>query len=316
VAELKRLQTIPDAYEITGGLPTVVEQIGNSVPPQLARLLALAILNQVFGVELPFDLPLLADNQSLDTRQRKPVLTSPAGERAKAVINRIKQSHVARKPRKHSYTAVLSENFGWTFPAKHEAALHIAFVPSGEGWIISVSAKSSKKKQGFEIVITPSSTAPWGLDAPQVVLTGTEVTPKVFTGVWKAFELELFRLGIKADLVQLCGYYQYPPTFQCAMTFNDKSHGRRNWKVVSHVVAGVGVGEILSHAELGRLWRVAESKVLHYAIYLRSLGYEVRNSNTNPQIPEGHILIPYAFPTLNQMSVQLHKSLERIYGES
>lgn len=40
------------------------------------------------------------------------------------------------------------------------------------------------------------------------------------------------------------------------------------------------------------------SEVMRYAKWLRSLGYEVRNNHTNPQIPEGVWLIPYKFPTL------------------
>ena len=40
--EYKRLQTFPDDYEISGNKQTAVKQIGNSVPPQLARMMALA----------------------------------------------------------------------------------------------------------------------------------------------------------------------------------------------------------------------------------------------------------------------------------
>ena len=57
-AEYKRLQTFPDAYEISGAKPTAVKQIGNSVPPQMARMMAIAIRQQVFNTEFPFSLPL------------------------------------------------------------------------------------------------------------------------------------------------------------------------------------------------------------------------------------------------------------------
>jgi DNA (cytosine-5)-methyltransferase 1 len=55
ISELKRLQTIPDDYEIVGNRQIAIEQIGNSVPPQLGRILALSILDQVIDIELPFD---------------------------------------------------------------------------------------------------------------------------------------------------------------------------------------------------------------------------------------------------------------------
>ena len=43
VPELKRLQTFPEGYHISGGRLNVIKQLGNSVPPQLGRILALSI---------------------------------------------------------------------------------------------------------------------------------------------------------------------------------------------------------------------------------------------------------------------------------
>jgi DNA (cytosine-5)-methyltransferase 1 len=74
-------------------------------------------------------------------------------------------------------------------------------------------------------------------------------------------------------------------------------------------VEGVGAREILTAREFGRLWGVKTRVVLGHMLWLRSLGFEVRNHNTNPQIKPGAYLIPYAFPTLGPMSVQLRKSL-------
>lgn len=41
--EYKRLQTFPDDYEISGTKQIAIKQIGNSVPPQMARMMAIAI---------------------------------------------------------------------------------------------------------------------------------------------------------------------------------------------------------------------------------------------------------------------------------
>ena len=46
IPELKRLQTFPDEYHIEGSAKVVLEQIGNSVPPQMARVIAEAISDQ------------------------------------------------------------------------------------------------------------------------------------------------------------------------------------------------------------------------------------------------------------------------------
>jgi len=47
IAELKRLQTFPDEYQLIGTFGTVMEQIGNSVPPLLAKVLATSVKEQV-----------------------------------------------------------------------------------------------------------------------------------------------------------------------------------------------------------------------------------------------------------------------------
>ncbi|MGK7921380.1 MAG: hypothetical protein AB4080_15365 [Trichodesmium sp.] len=74
------------AYEIVGNPSVCIEQIGNSVPPQLGRILALSILEQVMGVKLPFSLQYLSATQQLGFRQRKRLLTKRYAEKANVVI--------------------------------------------------------------------------------------------------------------------------------------------------------------------------------------------------------------------------------------
>ena len=50
VRELCRLQTIPDDYEIRGGITSRQRQVGNAVPPAIGELLGLEIRRQFFGV--------------------------------------------------------------------------------------------------------------------------------------------------------------------------------------------------------------------------------------------------------------------------
>jgi DNA (cytosine-5)-methyltransferase 1 len=47
LAELKRLQTFPDNYELVGGYGKALEQIGNSVPPRLAFVIATSVREQL-----------------------------------------------------------------------------------------------------------------------------------------------------------------------------------------------------------------------------------------------------------------------------
>jgi DNA (cytosine-5)-methyltransferase 1 len=98
------------------------------------------------------------------------------------------------------------------------------------------------------------------------------------------------------------------------MTFAEP--GDMRWRVLQGVVAGIGTREILTGRQIAGLWQCREREILRCMLWLRSLAYEARNNHTNPQIPRGSYLIPYAFPTLNPMSVQVRKSLVAPSGNS
>ncbi len=76
ISEFKRLQTTPDEYTIVGGRQAILHQIGNSVPSQVGRILALAVLDQVFGVSPPCPISYLTATHTLGFRKRKRDLTS------------------------------------------------------------------------------------------------------------------------------------------------------------------------------------------------------------------------------------------------
>jgi DNA (cytosine-5)-methyltransferase 1 len=80
------------------------------------------------------------------------------------------------------------------------------------------------------------------------------------------------------------------------------------WRVVQCVTRCIGTAAQLTATEFAELWGVKED-VFFYLQSLKAMGYEVRSHNTNPQIPAGKYLIPYAFPTLNSHSVQLRKTI-------
>jgi len=127
IGELKRLQTFPDNYFIAGGRLAVIEQIGNSVPPQFGRMLALAVLDQLFDIPLPFKIDYLSPQEVLSFKQRKSYLTKLYREKAKMAIEELyagrKASHeeieitnttetrVIDKPIVHK--AYLGKDFSW-----------------------------------------------------------------------------------------------------------------------------------------------------------------------------------------------------------
>ena len=128
-----------------------------------------------------------------------------------------------------------------------------------------------------------------------------------FTIAWKAFERELITNSIKADLVQLNGYYQYTPKLCCTCILH-RDFPYRN--ILESIVAGENVTDIVYEDYLSDVWNIPKERIVDVAEFLRKLGYEIRNHMTNPQIEKGSWLIPYAFPTLTPLSVQLRKKVQ------
>ncbi len=302
--ELKRLQTFPDSYHVTGTRLVAIQQLGNSVPPQLARVLALSILSQVFGMRLPFDLPLLSANETLSFRQRKASKTKIYKEKAlKAIANMEKPASPMRFKEKH-YNAGITADFELV-----ESGSYSVSVEESKGELVIEVSADLPSNSSFEIAIAPVNGNVWNLCHPKVRLKTNSLAEETFIIAWKAFERELIESGKKADLVQLHGYYQYAPSFKATMMIDGPAQTDPKWTTVARVVSGQWCRLNYSDTQLAAVWEVPQEEVLALGLFLRQIGYEIRNSKTNPQVPEGHYLIPYPFPTLNRMSVQLRKSL-------
>lgn len=75
--ELKRLQTFPDNYDVTGTLTEVQRQIGNAVPSALGEVLALEIRRQLLDHRIISVRPTLIPPKRLPIPKAEPVLPVP-----------------------------------------------------------------------------------------------------------------------------------------------------------------------------------------------------------------------------------------------
>lgn len=303
--EYKRLQTFPDDYQISGKKQVAVKQIGNSVPPQLARMMAIAIRGQVFGTKFPFELSLLEEDEVLSFRKRKHDLSELYKIKAEKAIKKIKRVGDTL-PDSHTYFSSLNSHFRYKKVSKKEADYKIN-VAWGTQLTITVSPLiKNNKTDSAKIIIKPKDKG-WNIGVKSVILIiQTSLAPGL-TVAWKAFEQELVVNAIKADLVQLNGYYQYPSKLHIQA---ELPQTEKYVESLYSVLTSQGIPHFKSSNELASDWQVPADEVINVAEYLRTLGYEIRNHATNPQIGEDQWLIPYAFPTLSPLSVQLWKKLK------
>lgn len=303
LAEYKRLQTFPDDYRISGNKQIAVKQIGNSVPPQLGRMMAIAIRQQVFGGGFPFELSLLGDDEELSFRKNKRKLTQSYKEKAAAAIAMLSQGE-RKLPTSRDYECNISPDFKFERLENKPGQYHVSALWADD---LTVEVRPSGENPDLAMTIeVRSSGDDWkiGVDSVRLKIYSFEIG--AFTLAWKAFEKELIDNKLKADLVQLNGYYQYEPRLTCSVS-HVASYPHAN--VVKSVLEGNNVASIVGTACLAEAWDVKPEEVILAAEHLKSLGYEVRNNSTNPQIEKGNWLIPYAFPTLTHLSVQLWKKL-------
>ena len=228
VAEMKRLQTIPDAYEIVGKHQVCIEQIGNSVPPQIGRMLALSILHQVMGVNLPFPMHYMPEYKELNFRKRKRLLTEQYSAKAKEAIMKIDASTLIDATQQSQLVEdeklwFLSSSFALTKQKLPDSVpIQVHYNLSQAEWVLHAWREDTEETQDcYSIHITPSKKANWPLHQKSIILKGGDFTGEALTALWKAFEeLVCQHYGI-ADLVQLFGYYQYSASHHGKLEFKD-----------------------------------------------------------------------------------------------
>ena len=303
--EYKRLQSFPDCYHISGSKQIAVKQIGNSVPPQLARIMAIAVQQQVFNVKFPFELSLLDENEILTFRKRKSALSESYRKKAQKFLSNSRNVDTVRGFSRR-YFCNISDNFQFEM-TEEDKAIFEANIVWGKGLTITIFEKfSSSIESRMKVLITPNM-GKWPLAVEYVELCINSVRNLAFTAAWKAFELELVQNCIKADIVQLNGYYQYIPKLRCKCEYQaDYPFG----SILKNILEGNAISKIQNTQELAEKLNIQGSDVLLVSEHLKSIGYEIRNHFTNPQIEIDNWLIPYSFPTLTPRSVQLRKKLQ------
>ena len=314
LAELKRLQTFPDDYELLGSRRVAFRQLGNAVPPQLGRVLAIAIRKQLFSEPSPVVLDYLQPGDDTRLHRPKHLKTKIYGQRAAEGHAGIAK-HAPVSSGTWEGKRFLTETFGWqTTP---EFGAHVFVVKAkleSEIWTIRLKQAmgSTPQRIHYTLTLRPSIGQSWPLELKEVRLQGSDWSTSMFTACWKAFEEILREKASLSDLVQLSGYYYYPQRITVQLR-PQKGITTPSWfSVVERVAVGHGVGVLLDEKNLAESWNISELEVSDKLVLLRKLGFEVRSHHINPQIPSGHYLVPYSFPSLSYNSPQRRKELNGV----
>lgn len=308
VEELQRLQTFPANYTIMGNYQKVIHQIGNSVPPQLARVLAISISQQVFNQTLPFQLQLMPDGYPLGFRARKSKLTKVYAQKAAEAISKIPKD-LDKQPieKKGSFFGKLTDDLQLIaeYNSNHGLSSFVIDYSISDGkWTIKLFDNNKNDNIIYEMFIVPRKLEK-SPEVESICLKSFSRKEKSILALWKSLEKLVNEVELKDDLVQLFGYYQYKQRYTATIKIYDSSLEKKSfWRIFSRISEGYGVGKLLPIVELSQIYSIQPESLLSELRTLKRLGFEIRNNNTNQQIPNGMILIPYAFPSLNERSLQ------------
>lgn len=303
IKELKRLQTFPDNYEINGSKMIKIKQIGNSVPPQFARILALSIRDQVFNLTMPFKLNYMSKNYKLSFNKYKRNLSKTYYNEVIAKFKNTKNQSLSLK-NSHRFVN-LNKKLNFEITHKDKSNFEYTFMIKGKKININLTNSKKDEDKTLKIKIKLDKSINNKYNSIDYIINSSN--PLAYTAAWKALEFELSHQRIKGDLVQLNGYYQYTPNMKISGVF--PNHFPIDNSLMQLIIENKITNTLLTIDELSKMTNLKNDVILDNLKSLKSLGYEVRNSNTNVQIPKNYWMIPYAFPTLSNVSVQMYKRL-------
>ena len=309
VEELKRLQSFPDDYKIVGSYGKVVEQIGNSVPPGLARTIAVSVKEQLLRPTKRLTFPVRGTGFESTFRLRQRERTHH--------FKTVAQRHIAERfPNVRaisSLSADVSENYfvGYsgnftkhTLPSIDEmelGRLYYAVEECRKGNLIKLSvapamaAKLSTKKIHIEI----SGLSKYLIDVDRLECTAQFASPEDIFRIWSMIESALIKGSQFYTLIDIYGHYaNRGDTVRICTKFANKRKTLLE-RAIEFFGNSENSGDFLSESEVAKKLSIDNGTAIELIAQLRAMRWDVRSAKTHPTIRHDSILCTYPFPLLS-----------------
>jgi DNA (cytosine-5)-methyltransferase 1 len=323
IPEYKRLQGFPDDYEFEGNFLEVVEQIGNSVIPVFARMLARAVAKQLFGIEkdvelMPPDYRLSFDArkgaQARLTRAKHLRIASAAGQADMFSLFRPEPYSVTWQRGGQSYRQL-------AVPAGVQednapAVFRIACQIDGPDVNLDVIAPSASSKRSNLLVDCKMTI--WDPIGEGVRRKRLEMQARLYSRapqdvqtLWDAIDDFVIRSSSFHSLFELYGHFTEPhPIFTLDRFEAFSDHPIL--KFGKHASDFANCSKLFPVERLREIFREdGRRSVLDIIEELRSYRYDVRCHETNVAIPKGWYMVAYPFtlPLRKQMNFRVRRNI-------
>lgn len=301
-AELKRLQTFPDDYDLLGSRAIVLEQIGNSVPPALAEVIATAVREQLLEPVERQTYPLRRKGFKSTFRQRQRQKSAHFHEVARGAnaARRDDQGHTLE-----GQTGTYFLTHRGLFERRHHVdksglpgdALEVCVNEISGHVDITVSRLD-------RAAVAPSRIEISGLRKYLPGYDSLSVSAKVLDlaelfHVWAAVEDALTSRSRFFTLIDIYGHYaNRGDTVQIEATWVLRVN-----PILLNAINFFGTtdncGAFIRSDELMRRLGVQEWHLQKVIQDLRGVRFDARTHETHPIIEDGQILCTYPFPLLS-----------------
>lgn len=301
-AELKRLQTFPDDYELRGSRGIVLEQIGNSVPPAMAAVIATAVREQLLEPVDEQTYPIRSATFKSTFRQRQRSKSAQFHQVAKAANAALSQdSGLSTHAKPSNYFIVHSGLFD---RERHESFQGLP----GDSLQINVSETSGH----IDLTVRRLSAAPLPLSLIEIsglrkYLPGYDsLSAKARIGdlaelfqVWAAVEEALTVRSRFFTLIDIYGHYA---------NRGDTVNIDASWnlpvepsllKALNFFGSTENCGSFIDEATLMSQLEVKGAGLQKVILDLRRVRFDARTHGTHPIIEDGKVLCTYPFPLLS-----------------
>lgn len=301
VAELKRLFTFPDSYEVTGSEALAVKQLGNSVPPRLGKVLADAVRQQLFESSLP-KVSLAEEGHDFKTDLRK----SLKSRATRSVTKKHAQLEDARqlqlfsegKRSRNLPRRSFVSTYWYVTPRVRSSEL----VPDS----VSVTVKGTLVDGSWDVMVTSGSLkkvhaklevnfASFIADNFRKITVDAKIDSLDFVGaIWDAANEAISRASTYDSVHKLYGHFTEPhPRFVSKLRFVNPALAKMN-VLQESLESPDFLEKYHKMSELNKLCST-EEEPMEIAATLRRIGYDIRLNATNRTIPAGFFRICYPF---------------------
>jgi DNA (cytosine-5)-methyltransferase 1 len=311
IAELKRLQSIPDDWLIHGSRSQKIRQIGNSVPPMLAFYLAKAVSTHLFegnADDIQFAKEITSDINNRKSRKAtktrgitlKPAQIQKEIVHAKKLRSKFNVQRNSETLCEFFYSIGFQSSsrfdFRWEqhpvdlFVQDEVMTLDFGLNSIGSNEMVTLNVSLASRLKIGEFAIRKLSLSAGGsVEHPVLKL-------------WALVELIITRNSTYSNLQKFYGHFTEPhPQFDfefIGLEQNTSLDSALQCQIGSNI--GLNRDTVIDSMDDG---------LIKFAMLN---GYEVRTWESNIQVKEGHFRITYPFPTMNALVTKVNHQ----YGEA